>query len=214
MVFILSSKLRGELLRRQISFTPEDSFLVLPVCTMPEYVSDDMSWDRYFGEGGILQRKITAALEEAGASREKVDFYRYLSGENVTLSDYSCLVLPGGDAELGLQRLAASGLDTQLANYRGTVIAYSAGALLLLERFFLSPNYYYSSFSTHSGLGIIPGDFTLEVHYDGSEQMRRYVHQGIETLKLPVYAIGNLGSIRIDPDSGIIPTGDVVYFHE
>ena len=209
MAFLLSSKLRGELLTQQISFTSEDSFLVLPVCTMPEYVSDEIGWDRYFGHGGILHHRITTELQQAGALLERVQFYRYLSDEKVTLSDYSCLVLPGGDAELGINRLAALGLDKQLADYQGTVIAYSAGALLLLERFFLSPNFYYAFFSIKSGLGIINGDFSLEVHYDGSEQMHQYIQRGIEMLQRPVYAIGNDGSIKVDDDLNITMVGNV-----
>ncbi len=212
MVFLLSSKLRGELLRQQISFTPADSLLVLPVCTMSKYVSDEIGWDRYFGHGGILYQKITAALQQAGAAVEKISFYRYLSDEKVILSNYSCLILPGGDAELGLNRLTALGLDKQLANYQGAVIAYSAGALLLLERFFLSPNYYYSFFSTKSGLGIIKGNFALEVHYDGSEQMRHYIQRGSEILQRPVCAIGNNGSIKLDDDFNLTTVGDVEWF--
>lgn len=212
MVFLLSSKLRGELLRQQISFSPTDSFLVLPVCTMPQYVSDEVGWNKYFGRGGILRQKITSALQQAGANMELVDFYCYLTGEQVVLSDYSCLIVPGGDVELGLSRLVASGLDKQLADFQGVVIAYSAGALLLLKRFFLSPNYYYSSFITQSGLGILCDDFALEVHHDGSEKMRQYIRQGAEMLQRPVYAIGNDGAIRVDEKSNVTIVGNVEYF--
>ena len=212
MRFLLSSKLRGELLRQQIHFISQDSFLVLPECTMPKYVSDESGWEQYFGANGILRRKITTALQQAGAAPTKIDFHRYLSNEKVTLSDYSCLILPGGDVELGCNRLTAMSLDKQLVDYQGTIIAYSAGALLLLEQFFLSPNYYYTSFSTRNGLGILHGNFALEVHYDGSEQMNRYIRQGVETLHRSVYAIGNDGAINVNDDYSVTVIGNVVRF--
>ena len=179
---------------------------------MVKYVSDESSWERYFGENGILSQKIILELQQVGASPDKVDFHCYLSNQKVILSDYSCLILPGGDAELGCARLIASSLDKQLADYQGTIIAYSAGALLLLDQYFLSPNYYYTSFSIHSGLGILCKEIALEVHYDGSKDMNRYIWQGVETLCRSVYAIGNDGAISLNDDFNAIIIGDVKRF--
>ena len=212
MEFLLSSKLRGELLRQLTAFSPADNFLVLPECTMPHYVSDEAGWERYFGSGGILSEKIRAALAQAGADPGRVFFHRYLSEQPVRLSDYSCLILPGGDAELGVKRLTCQGLDRQLADYRGRVIAYSAGALLLLDQYFLSPNYYYKTFSVHRGLNILPGGFALEVHYNGSDEMDSYIRQGLQELDRGVWAIGNDGAMKIAPGSPIQTTGTVQWF--
>ena len=51
------------------------------------------------------------------------------------MSDYSHIVIPGGDAELGIFRLIDSGFHEQLKHFSGDIIAYSAGALLLMKRF-------------------------------------------------------------------------------
>lgn len=215
MIFILSSKIKEDLLQQQITFSSEDTILVLPVCTMPKYVSNDIEWEQYFGEGGRLNHRITSILQQAGAISERVFFYNYLSDSNVTLSDYSCIILPGGDAELGIDRLMKSGLDRQLAVYSGTIIAYSAGALILLDKYFLSPNYYYKMFSIHQGLGILHADFALEVHYDFTEKMRSYVLCAINELNCPVYAIGDSGAMKFDSQNCSIELiGDVALFDQ
>lgn len=214
MIFLLSSKLKGDLLIQQIIFSSNDTFLVVPVCTMPKYISSNTEWENYFGNGGKLNLKIKAALQKAGASPEHVFFYNYLSGSEVKLSDYSCIVFPGGDAELGIKRLVTSNLIRQLATYSGTVIAYSAGALLLLDNYFLSPNYYYKTFSIQQGLGILPANIALEVHYDFTDKMRSYVERAVNTLHCPVIAIGDSGAIKLNSFQGSIePIGNVALFY-
>lgn len=212
-MLILSSKLRISLLKQQVEFSTEDSFLVLPQCTMPSFVSNEQEWQKYFGNNGILSKKIKNILVSCGANNEHICFYDYIINKKALLSDYSHIVIPGGDAELGILRLIDSGLHEQMKHYSGDIIAYSAGALLLLKRFFLSPNYYYKSFSYHNGFGIAPSNCLIEVHYDGSELMNYYIRQAIRDLHQGVYAIGDEGAITIDADTGKTRTyGNVMWF--
>lgn len=206
MKYYLSSKLRGQLLRQLVVFDRQDTFCVLPVCTMTSYVADEKDWEYYFGQDGILRKKICSALEMVGADSENVHFYNYILPEEkqkkIRLDEYTYVILPGGDAELGISRVQSSWLMEELRNYRGDIIAYSAGALMLLERYFLSPNYYYKEFSVHEGLGILHIPCSLEVHYDHSEQMRHYIQIARDVLSFPVLAMGNEGIVFYDDMTG------------
>ena len=198
MTLLLSSKLKKELLSFQTIFTDQDAFLVLPVCTMESYVNSESQWEEYFGEKGKLKRKICSELHAVGADEDKMTFYNYFKEGIPEFADYSHIVIPGGDAELGFSRIMKSGLAEELIKFDKTIIAYSAGALILFDQYFLSPNYYYSKFTTHSGLSVVCDHFTIEVHYDNSNTMKKYVHKGMNALKKKVIAIGNDGAISYD----------------
>jgi len=162
---------------------------------MTSYVSNQKEWEKYFGKEGILSNKILSELQQAGADTKKVFFYNYYAEEYRPLAGFDYIIIPGGDAVLGIERIKSSFLYRELTAYRGKIIAYSAGALLLLKEYFLSPNYYYKELTFHKGLGIIDSDFTLEVHFDNSVQMRENIQAACEALKLPIIAIGNDGGI-------------------
>lgn len=213
MRILLYSKLRGAILKQQIMFSPEDKILVVPVCTMERYVSNQEEWNAYFSPEGILSQKILAELGQVGAVSHNINFYNYISKDAVRFSDYSCVILPGGDAPVGIQRLIAAGLDEQLKTYAGIIIGYSAGALLLFKRYFLSPNYYYKTFSICDGLGIISHKILIEVHFDRTSAMRDNIHYAIQQMGEPVIAIGNEGGIEFHPITGSVDAvGDVEFY--
>ncbi len=214
MRILLYSKLKGAILKQQISFLPENKILVVPVCTMKSYVSTMEEWNAYFGQGGILSQKIIAELCKCGAISNNIHFYDYISKNSVRFSDYSCVIFPGGDAQLGINRLIAAGLDEQLKTFSGIIIGYSAGALFLFKHYFLSPNYYYKFFSVCKGLGIISHKMLIEVHFDHTSTMRDNIYFAIQQMGEPVIAIGNEGGIEFDSVAGSVnAVGDVEFYY-
>lgn len=215
MKLIFCSKLKSDLLWQVFPFKKSDSFLVLPVCTMEQYVKDLLSWEEYFGDEGILTQKIQDQLCGAGAVRNRIDFYNYLSSEEIPdFNRYTCLVIPGGDAELGVERIKNKNLLTAIKNYQGIILAYSAGALMLYQEYFLSPNWYYTTIKYCRGIGLdcMP-PFLLEMHYDGSESMASMIKEAGKYLNRDVYAIGDYGILFYDNyEKSIIEYGDVTYF--
>lgn len=215
MKLIFCSKLKSDLLRQAVSFEQSDSFLVLPVCTMERYVKDLLSWEEYFGEEGILTQKIQDQLCGAGAVRNRIDFYNYFTCEEVPdFNRYTCLVIPGGDAELGVERIKNNKLLSALSNYQGMILAYSAGALMLYQEYFLSPNWYYTTMKYCRGIGLdcMP-PFLLEMHYDGSESMAGMIKEDGKYLNKDVCAIGDYGILIYDNyEKSMIEYGDVTYF--
>lgn len=137
MKLFLCSKLKKKYLQDKIAFSKKDKLLVIPVCTMENYVWDEETWKLYFGSNGIQANKIVHELELLGANSQPIDFLNYYSdGNSRNINIYSCLILPGGNAELGLTRMHQVGIDLEIKNFKGNIIAYSAGALLLFENFF------------------------------------------------------------------------------
>ena len=179
---------------------------VLPICTMKSYVDNVMQWEEYYGADGIQTKKILKELCDLGAVKERVFFYNYYLNidDNADWNKvYNFIVIPGGDAELGMLRAQQLGISNKIKGFNGDIIAYSAGALMLYEKYFLSPNWYYRQmkYSTGIGLNSMP-PWLIEVHYDGTEEMNRYILEACNVLKKMILAITNDGLIYYDNNSG------------
>ena len=198
----------------------QENILVLPICTMTSYVDNEQQWEEYYGGDGIQAKKIKTQLFEVGADKEHVYFYNYYLNNYNDQSDwsktYAYLVIPGGDADLGTLRANQLGLVSKIRCFKGSVIAYSAGALMLYEKYFLSPNWYYKQLEYCRGLNIreMPS-WLLEVHYDGTEEMDRYIFQAGSELGKEVFAVTDDGLICYDSNSKSIESvGEVYKFNE
>lgn len=202
---ILGSKFSANLYSKYVQINDKDKILVLPVCTMPVYVDDKDSWLKYYGKKGALYQKIVNELQMLGASLENVCVFNYIEDEankNIDIDLYNYVIIPGGDAELGIRRLRDLNLIDDIINYTGDIIAYSAGALMLFEKFFLSPNWYYKEMKYATGLKL-PGmpDCIIEVHYDYSDGMRTNVLEAIKHIRRDCILIGDEGVVCYDPQT-------------
>lgn len=210
----MSSKLKGSLLANCIQITSDDKILVLPICTMEKYVHDISSWNEYFGANGILHEKIKRELMAVGASPDNLSFYNYLDRMNeIKVSDYEYLVIPGGDVELGIKRINDLKLKEVIVQFAGDIIAYSAGALLLYRQFFLSPNWYYKNMKFCDGIDVVNmPSYLIEVHYDHSKKMRMNVYEAMNYYSIDCVLIGDEGILSFDSSSKLTEKyGDVTY---
>lgn len=206
MKLYLSSKLNALLLKSIMHIDSNANILVLPICTMKSYVDNEKQWEEYYGTDGIQTKKILKELCGLGAEKERILFYNYYLNtySNANWNKiYNYLVIPGGDAELGVMRAQQLGISNKIKGFNGDVIAYSAGALMLYEKYFLSPNWYYSQMKYCMGIGLnsMP-TWLIEVHYDGTEEMNRYISEARNVFEKNIWAIKNEGLIYYDNSSG------------
>ena len=92
------------------------------------------------------------------------------------------------------------GIAGALRAHRGCVMGYSAGAVIQLDRYHLSPDADYSDFGYYTGLGYVSG-FAIEVHYEGRAAQNASVARVLAERNLPVY-ISHTGQ------GGIVVTED------
>ena len=92
-------------------------------------------------------------------------------------------------------------------------MGYSAGALIQLSEYHISPDHDYPEFAYYDGLSYTYG-FYLEVHYEGrAEQNESIARVGAER-EHPVYATSLMkGAILVD-NGRIITVGDVRLFSQ
>ena len=92
--------------------------------------------------------------------------------------------------------------------HKGIVMGYSAGAVIQLAEYHLSPDDDYPEFKYYEGLPYL-NDFYLEVHYEEKDAQKAAIQKVLEERKKTVYATSFMkGAILVD--NGIIKLlGDV-----
>ena len=98
-----------------------------------------------------------------------------------------------------------------LCEHNGIVMGYSAGALIQLSEYHLSPDHDYPVFAYYNGLPYL-GGFCLEVHYEGRDVQKEAIERVIKERGMPVYATSLMkGAIVVD-NGKIQALGDVFVF--
>jgi len=93
------------------------------------------------------------------------------------------------------------------------VMGVSAGALMQLGEYFLTPDEDYPQLVFEKGLGLIQNDFYIEVHYDRDNADSTALLNDIRrSTGKPIYAIGACGAVVADDSGAIKLFGDVTLF--
>ena len=108
------------------------------------------------------------------------------------------LFFTGGYPDWMLQRLYDFGIEQAVHDFDGVIMGTSAGALIQLEEYHLTPEDGYE-FQYQYGLGMLSG-FDLEVHYEEDERHLEAIIRTIEEKGIPVIAMPNEGGLLIDGD--------------
>ena len=120
--------------------------------------------------------------ESAKAKIEKADIIYFL----------------GGLPDKMMARITEFDLKDILMKHNGVVMGYSAGAVIQLAEYHLSPDEDYPEFKYYEGLPYID-DFYLEVHYKGTETQESAIQKVLKERKKTVYATVCMnGAILID----------------
>ncbi len=188
---------------------------VIALSYRDQQVKNAAQWQRLYGVGGYLRGGIEAGLSHYGIAKEQIRFIDPFSDsrESATeaVSSADVLYFPGGLPDRMLDRMKDLGITEAALRHQGIVIGYSAGALLQLEEYHLSPDHDYPSFCYRQGLPYLRG-FYLEVHYEESEAQKAAIAQVLRERRRPVFATWLMqGGIMVE--NGVItPLGKVSCF--
>ncbi len=86
---------------------------------------------------------------------------------NNIINEVGIMYLPGGDTELLLTNIKKLGYDKLIKKYNGIIIGNSAGSLILCKKTILTKDKNINTTKVIKGIGLL--EFSLEVHYDGSQ---------------------------------------------
>lgn len=131
-------------------------------------------WDAlYSKENGKYYGSIAGGLFSYGIQEENISFLNWFkdtketAARTVEMADIVYFL--GGLPDRMMERIRALELYDVLLTHDGNAMGYSAGALVQLAEYHLSPDTDYPRFTYQKGIPYLHG-FYLEVHYEGTEE--------------------------------------------
>ena len=195
---------------------PEHSVAVVAFSFRDSAVQSRKDWDALYSKKfGKYYGGIVNAFASYGITEKKITFLNYFTDTEVSASqkiaEADILYFPGGLPDRMMERIKALGLQKVLLKHNGLVMGYSAGAVIQLEEYHLSPVDYYPAFAYYEGLSYL-NDFYLEVHYEGTDVQEESIRRVIAERGKPVYAtVLGKGAILVENGKAKL-LGDVRVF--
>lgn len=177
--------------------------------------SADM-WEKlYTPRVGRYYDSIVGAFAAYGIGDDDVTFVNYFTDTPETaarkIMDADILYFPGGNPVLMMQRIDRMGLRKTILQHDGVVMGFSAGALIQMEEYHLSPDDDFPEFMYSNGLPWLR-DFYLEVHYEGNEVQDEAINRVLAERDAVVYATACGKGAILAAEGRLTLLGDVRVF--
>ena len=173
--------------------------LLLPLAFREFQAWDNDSFLSIYGKGGEKYPAITRPFLEYGFKESALDWLNPYDGKDHVsqIENADLLFFTGGMPEKAIKRMEELGIVNAVKNFAGVVMGASAGAMLQLERYHITPDEDYSEYGIWSGLGLVNG-LDLEVHYLATPLQNQCSRRAAKELGLPVYQMWHEGGIIVD----------------
>lgn len=179
--------------------SPSSKVTILPLSYSEGWITDGEEWKENYGKGTDGYEELVRPFRAFGIKDRNIRWVNYYEDDEESASrkirEADVLFFTGGYPDWMLQRMYDLGITEEVMRFDGVMIGTSAGAMIQLDTFHLTPEDDYE-FQYYEGLGFLSG-FDLEVHY---EEDLRHVEAIIRTLEdtgNPVIVCPNEGGVII-----------------
>lgn len=171
----------------------------------------------YSKESGKFYDGITNGFASYGIPEENITFINYFADtkDSATrkIEKADIVYFLGGLPDRMMDRIKEFDLYDTLMKHDGIIMGYSAGAVIQLSEYHLSPDEDYSEFRYDKGLPYL-NEFYIEVHYEGTDIQNESIRRVIAERGKTVYATTlNSGAILVD-DGKIKLIGNVKTYNK
>lgn len=161
-------------------------------------------WNKQYAPGqGIWYKANTDVFFPFGIRKKDIYWINYFQDSNQEMlnkiANSDVLLLPGGAPDLFMKRLKEKKLLWLLKQYQGVVIGYSAGAMIQLENYHITPDEDYDQFSWQKGLGYLK-NIDVEVHYHATNHQKRFIKRAQEEKGFFTIGIYEKGGVIFSSD--------------
>lgn len=160
------------------------------------------NWESFYGCDGHFYQGLIAPFIAYGISENDIRLVNYFSVESTDLQQQllnsGIIFLTGGLPDKTMARLKDLSVVTTLEQFSGLLIGSSAGAMVQLKNYHITPDQDYDCFSYQEGLNLVT-DFAIEVHFEHSREQQNSIQRVLsETDATILYAIEDEGGLIID----------------
>jgi len=195
---------------------PDYSVTVVAFSFRDSEVKSLSDWNNLYGkENSMYYNGIVSGLTAYGISENNISFINYFTDTKESaeqkIKQADIVYFLGGSPDRMMDRIKEFDLIDVLKQHIGIVMGYSAGAVIQLSEYHLSPDKNYPEFKYYEGLSYLD-DFYLEVHYEGTEVQNNAIRRVLKDRGKTVYATAlRTGAILVD-NGKIKLLGDVKTF--
>jgi peptidase E len=193
----------------------DDKVVVIPFAFSEKWISNNVDWhNAYSRTTGKYYREIVEPFMDLGISEDDITWLNFFEDTDADMKRIieKCKIvfLTGGLPEMAVKRVLEMGLLKYMDESK-VIMGASAGALMQLNNYYISPDEDYPEFMYSQGLGLVNSDFYIEVHYEESYMQNQCIEKVLKESTDTVYAIKENGGIIIE-NNKILLLGDVVTF--
>ena len=195
---------------------PNHSVVIVAFSFRDNRVKSLSDWDTLYGkENGKYYDGIVCGFTAYGIPAEKITFINYFTDTKETAAQKikaaDIVYFLGGLPDRMMDRIKEFDLYDVLMQHDGILMGYSAGAVIQLAEYHLSPDDDYPEFKYYEGLPYL-SDFYMEVHYEGTTVQGESIRRVLAERGKTVYATAfRSGAIIVD-NGNIKLIGDVRVF--
>ena len=176
-----------------------------------------VDWNFLYGkDGGRFYKSIVGSFDTYGIPEDSVSFVNYFADTKETaknkIKNADIIYFLGGLPDRMMERIKEFDLQDVLMNHGGIIMGYSAGAVIQLAEYHLSPDEDYPEFGYYEGLRYL-NDFYLEVHYEGNDAQKASIQKVLRERKKRVYATSLMKGAVIVNNGNVKLLGDVKEFN-
>lgn len=200
----------GEWAREKLQPYIVGRVLILPLAFRERDIFDEDSWQAVYGKGGEKYDNIIRPFLSYGVKKEQISWLDYFD-ENADhiaeINNADILFFTGGMPEKAVARIDKLGLRDAITGFGGLVMGASAGAMLQLDRYHVTPDEDYDEYGLWEGLGLVDG-LDLEVHFLDTDLQNECSRRAVVDLSRPIFQIWHEGGLLVDGDK-VLPLGNV-----
>ena len=195
---------------------PNHSVAVVAFSFRENRVKSLSDWNALYDKKyGKFYNGIVGGFTPYGILEENIVFINYFTDTKETaaqkIKNADIVYFLGGLPDKMMDRIKEFNLYNTLMQHKGIVMGYSAGAVIQLAEYHLSPDNDYPEFNYYEGIPYLR-DFYMEVHYEGTAVQNEAIQRVLAERGKTVYAtVAQTGAILVD-NGNIKLLGDVKMF--
>ena len=192
---------------------PGSRVAIVAFSFLPSQASSLEEWLKLYGrEEGMFYNWLVEPFAAFGVPEENITFVNYFADTKETaaqkVKNADILYFTGGLPDAMMDRLYEFELVDLLEKFDGVVLGCSAGAMIQLEEYHITPDWDYPEFGYHKGLPWLK-DFYVEVHFEDTEEQRKSISKVLQERQKPIYATRHNNAAIIVDNGEIQLLGDV-----
>ncbi len=178
-----------------------DEVCVLPLEHQDGWLSEEVSLRNVYQKGADAYETLVRPLRAFGIKDQQihwVDDSDTIVSTKEKIKNSNVLILLGSHPVDMIERIEDLQIKDELRNYDGVMIGISAGAMIQLDLFHMTADYF-EEFSFGEGLGVISG-FDVDMHYQPESEHLYAMIRAIEDQDLAVVCCPEKSMMIIDGD--------------